>query len=57
MGGDPTSGKSVSARRVAGARGGRRGRFGGDILRIVPTLATVPEDAMEEESSAGSPDN
>ena len=24
---------------------------------IVPTLEPVPEDAMEEESSAGSPDN
>ena len=32
MGGDPATGESIPARGVAGVRGDRRGRFGGDIL-------------------------
>ena len=32
MGGDPAASEPVSTRRVAGARGGRRGRCRGDIL-------------------------
>ena len=32
MGGDPTSGESVTARRAAGVRGDRRGRCWGSIL-------------------------
>ena len=32
MGGDPTSGESVTARRAAGTRGDRRGRGWGSIL-------------------------
>ena len=33
MGGDPATSEPVPVRGVASARGDRRGRFGGDILR------------------------
>ena len=57
MGGDPEACEPVPTRGVAGLRGGRRGRCRVISSVIVPTLDPVEEDAMEDESSTGSPTN